>query len=230
MEINTVLNGDCLELIKNIKKNSIDLILTDPPYHISKKSNFHVGNKKFKAMVNDFGYWDYVDNEYAILFKEFYRVLKKSGTLIFFWDIWKANYVKTWATDACFKQPRIGQWIKTNPTPINSKSNYLSNAIEFFFTFTKVKTPTFNSSYDNGIYKHPLCHGKERLDHPTQKPLQLIRDLVKKHSNEGDIILDPFSGTGTLAEAAILESRNFICVEKDLNYWNLSDERIKKLL
>jgi site-specific DNA-methyltransferase (adenine-specific) len=119
-----------------------------------------------------------------LLFKEYYRVLKKGGTVIFFFDIWKSNIIKEVAELNKFKQPRIGQWVN-NPVPINS-NNYLSNSIEYFFTFVKGGKPTFNSIYDNGIYKYPLCHGKQRFDHPTQKPLELIKDLVRKHSNEGD--------------------------------------------
>ena len=77
-----------------------------------------------------------------------------------------------------FKQGRVCIWQKTNPVPINSKLNYLSNANEYFFSFIKDKKPTFNSEYDNGLYKYPICHGKERLNHPTQKPLEIGRAHV----------------------------------------------------
>ncbi|WP_248785824.1 site-specific DNA-methyltransferase, partial [Escherichia coli] len=90
--------------------------------------------------------------------------------------------IKDVATKYGFKQPRVCQWVKTNPVPINSKKNYLSNAIEFFFTFVKTKKRVFNSIYDKGIYNYPLCHGKERTSHPTQKPLALIENLITKHS------------------------------------------------
>ena len=112
---------------------------------------------------------------------------------------------------------------------INSKYNYLSNAAEYFFTFVKDKNATFNSKYDNGVYNYPLCHGKERLSHPTQKPLGLIKDLIEKHSNIGDLVLDTFSGTGTTAEASILTNRRFICIERDETYYKLSLERVKHL-
>ena len=70
------------------------------------------------------------------------------------------------------------------------------------FIFIKDKNPTFNSEYDNAIYNYPLCHGKERLKHPTQKPLGLIKDLIIKHSNKGDIVLDTFAGTSSYATTA----------------------------
>ena len=124
---------------------------------------------------------------------------------------------------------RVCQWIKKNPTPINSKVNYLSNAIEFFFTFTKGKKPTFNSSYDKGIYNFPLCHGHERTKHPTQKPIELIKSIIEKHSNKGDIILDTFGGSGTLAEAALLLDRKYILIERDEKYHTISVDRINKV-
>lgn len=117
-----------------------------------------------------------------------------------------------------------------NPVPINSKINYLSNAVEYFFTFVKKSKPTFNSSYDNGIYSYPICHGKERYQHPTQKPLQLISDLIKKHSNEGDLVLDTFAGTGTTAHACINLKRNYIMIEKDENYFKIMQDRINKII
>jgi len=169
------------------------------------------------------------------LISEYYRVLKDGGTLIIFYDIWKISYLKELAEKYKFKQPRICMWLKSNPVPINSKTNYLSNSIEYFFTFTKGKNPTFNSEYDNGIYKYPLCHGKERIridgkaSHPTQKPLALISDLIIKHSKPGDIILDTFAGTGTAAHASILNNRDYIMIEKDITYFNIMKNRIENI-
>ena len=112
----------------------------------------------------------------------------------------------------------------------NSKINYLSNCSEYFFTFIKDKNPTFNSEYDNAIYNYPLCHGKERLEHPTQKPLGLIKDLIVKHSNKGDIVLDTFAGTSTTGIACIETERRFICVERDEKYYEISKQRIEKFI
>ena len=146
-----------------------------------------------------------------------------------FYDIWKSSDIKNAAMLSKFKQPRVGAWIKNNPVPINSKSNYLSNAVEFFFTFVKSGKPTFNSKYDNGFYNYPLCHGKERYDHPTQKPLNLIKDLIEKHSNEGDLVLDSFAGTGTTAHAAFLLNREFIVIEKEEKYFKIIKKRLEEL-
>lgn len=231
-----LINDDCINALKNIKTKSIDLILTDPPYGISKKSNFNrtsehkpqILKDKFNYSI-DFGDWDNTDIDYDELFSEFYRVLKKGGTLIIFYDIWKSNIIKEYATKYKFKQPRIGQWIKTNPVPLNSSYNYLSNCSEFFFTFVKIEKPTFNSEYDNGIYNFPICSRHERLGHPTQKPLELMNELIIKHSKENDIVLDAFAGSGTTGHSCIINNRNYILIEKNPEYFKIIEERINKL-
>jgi DNA modification methylase len=232
-----IINGDCLEHLLNIESSSIDLILIDPPYIISKPSGFinYSENapdnliKKYGKLSIDFGDWDKIELNWDFLFKEYNRILKKGGTLIIFYDIWKAGDLKEFAEKWKFKQPRVGAWVKKNPVPVNSKVNYLSNATEYFFTFIKGSKPTFNSKYDNAFYSYPICHGKERMQHPTQKPLELIKDLVQKHSNPGDLILDSFAGTGTTGHACFLLNRNYILIEKDQNYFNLMSLRLNSL-
>jgi DNA modification methylase len=229
-----IYNDDCFNVLPTLSKKSVDLILVDPPYGISRDSLFTKTNEntsefmaiKYGKISIDFGDWDKEDIDFDLLFSEYYRVLKPGGTLIFFYDIWKSTFVKECAERNGFKQPRVCQWHKTNPVPINSKRNYLSNAIEFFFTFVKGKKPTFHSEYDNGVYKSALCHGKERFDHPTQKPLSLITEIVAKHSSEGDVVLDTFAGTGTTAMACQNLGRRFIVVERDPVYFAMIEKRL----
>ena len=149
--------------------------------------------------------------------------------MIIFYDIWKALYLKELANKYKFRQPRICQWQKTNAVPVNSKINYLSNSIEYFFTFTKGKNPTFNSIYDNGVYNYPICHGKERIKlHPTQKPIKLISDIMSKHSNPGDLVLDTFAGTFTTYVSCDNLDRKCICIENDEIYFNIGLRRINE--
>lgn len=231
-----IINGNCYEQLIKIKSKTIDLILIDPPYLISKTSNFHryTNNatndsiRKFSILSNDFGDWDKEDIDFDFLFKEFYRILKKGGSLIIFFDIWKSTYIKEIAYKYKFKQSRICSWVKNNPTPINSKHNYLSNSIEYFFTFVKGGKPTFNSKYDNGIYNFPICNGKERKNHPTQKPLLLFKEIIRKHSNENDTILDCFAGTGTTGIASNDLNRNYILIEKNTDYYNIIIKRFSE--
>lgn len=232
-----IINDDCFNYLSKIESNSIDLILVDPPYLISKESGFknYSDNatdeirKKFGNISIDFGDWDKQELDWDLLFNEYYRILKKGGTLIFFFDIWKSSMIKEVAEKNKFKQLRICQWQKSNPVPINSKLNYLSNAIEYFFSFVKGGKPTFNSEYDNGIYKYPICHGNERYDHPTQKPLELMKDLIRKHSNEGNLVLDTFAGTGTTGHAALLLNRKFILIEQNVEYYQIIQDRLNKV-
>ena len=231
-----LLQGDCLELLKKIPNNSIDLILIDPPYIISKKSNFDKGgswndaaNKRCRKTPpkTDFGEWDKKELDLNHLFQEYYRILKPHGTLLCFYDIWKIQELKECGEDNKFKQFRLCRWDKTNPVPVNSKLNYLSNASEYFITCVKEGKPTFNSEYDKGIYERPICSGKERTVHPTQKPLSLITDLILKHSNEKDLVLDCFMGSGTTGVAARNTNRNFIGIELDEDYFNIAKDRIE---
>ena len=118
-----------------------------------------------------------------------------------------------------FKQIRFIEWIKTNPQPLNSKTNYLTNCREIALLGIKGSKPTFNSSYDNAIYKYPIQSGKNRF-HPTQKSLQLFEELIKKHSNEGDLILDTFLGSGTTAVACKNTNRLFKGCEISKEYYD----------
>jgi len=230
-----LINGDCIEHLSSIEDKSVDLILIDPPYLISRDSNFKkVSSSAKQEMITkydisiDFGDWDKEELDWNFLFKEYVRILKKGGTIIVFYDIWKSSEIKEIADKFKLKQPRIGAWVKTNPVPINSKNNYLSNATEYFFTFIKGSKPTFNSQYDKGFYHYPICHGRERYDHPTQKPLRLIMDLIEKHSNPGDLVLDTFAGTGTVGEACQILNRDCILIERDEKYFNIIEQRLNK--
>lgn len=229
-----IYNEDCFDFIKKVKEKSVDLVLIDPPYNISRETNFASGDEtgrdvdRFRISM-DFGEWDsdFTHDSIDILCKEFYRVLKYSGTLIIFYDLWKLSYLKESLEKAGFKQIRFIEWVKTNPVPINSKVNYLTNSREIALLGVKRGSPTFNSAYDNGIYNYPICRDKGRF-HPTQKPLKLIEELVLKHSNEGDLVLDCFSGSGTTALACMSNNRRFLGCEINEEYYNKSIERLDK--
>jgi len=259
-------NMEGLNYLLSIPNNSVDLILTDPPYIISKDSgmNDHYNNVKFNEENNvktvkteeewiqykiennitddenkekymkygsiygkkycvktDYGEWD---SEFTmdILEKfiiEYYKKLKKGGTLIIFFDLWKISQLKELMEKHKFKQIRFIEWIKTNPQPRNSKINYLTNCREIALVGIKDSNPTFNSSYDNGIYNYPLQGGKNRF-HPTQKSLPLFEELIKKHSNENDTILDTFLGAGTTAIACKNTNRKFKGCEIAKEYYD----------
>lgn len=219
-------NQSCFDYLKTIESNTIDLVLIDPPYEISKDTNFASGGGIDRFAVSmDFGAWDKDFKGLNDVINECYRILRKGGTIICFYDLWKITELKKYIDDAKFKQVRLVEWIKTNPVPLNSKVNYLTNAREIALTAVKGSKPTFNSSYDNGIYSHPICHEVGRF-HPTQKPIALIEELILKHSNPFDIVLDCFSGSATTAAACINTNRNFKGCELNKEYYDKSIERI----
>jgi len=255
-----------IEYLKTITNNSIDLILTDPPYIISKDSgmNSHYNNVKFNEENNitsvkteeeweeykslneieddrnkenyinygtiygkkycvktDYGSWDsdFTIENLEQFISEYYKKLKKGGTLIMFFDLWKISDLKNLLEKYKYKQIRFIEWIKTNPQPRNSKVNYLTNCREIALVAVKEGNPTFNSSYDNGIYMYPLQGGKNRF-HPTQKSLSLFEELIKKHSNKNDTVLDTFLGSGTTAIACKNTQRNFKGCEISKEYYD----------
>lgn len=261
-----VQNIDGLAYLKKINDNSIDLILTDPPYIISRDSgmNEHYKNVKYNeendityvktesdwekykknndikddknkenylkygsiygkkyCVQTDYGQWDseFSMETLELFIAEYYKKLKKGGTLIMFFDLWKITDLKNLLEKYKFKQLRFIEWIKTNPQPRNSKLNYLTNCREIALVAIKESKPTFNSSYDNGIYKFPLQGGKNRF-HPTQKSLELFETLIKKHSNENDVVLDTFLGSGTTAIACKNTNRQFKGCEISKEYYD----------
>jgi site-specific DNA-methyltransferase (adenine-specific) len=261
-----VQNIDGITYLQTIPNNSVDLILTDPPYIISKESgmNIHYNEVQYNeenginyvkteeewqqykieneinndenkenflkygtiygkkyCVKTDFGEWD-SDFTMEILeqfISEYYKKLKNGGTMIMFFDLWKISELKNIMEKYKFKQIRFIEWIKTNPQPRNSKVNYLTNCREIALVGVKCGNPTFNSSYDNGIYMFPLQGGKNRF-HPTQKNLLLFEELIKKHSNEGDIVLDTFLGSGTTAIACKNTNRQFKGCERSTEYYD----------
>jgi len=228
---NTIENKSALEYLSGVPSNTVDLVLTDPPYVISKDTGFSSvvnGVQRF-AVSMDFGEWDkdeaFTKNDLRDVIKEYYRVLRNGGTMILFYDLWKLQDLAEICAEVGFKQPRMIEWIKTNPVPLNSKINYLTNSREVAICVTKGSKPTFNSSYDNGIYSYPICHERGRF-HPTQKPEAFMRDLIRKHTREGDTVLDCFSGSGTTVVAAIKEGRIGMGCEKNPEFAAKAAQRV----
>lgn len=269
-------NCDGLDFLNSLNDNSVDLILTDPPYIISKDSGMNKfvdevakldasgKNKKteeewkeFKkkkgyinddyklnyikygnasgnkyAFKTDYGKWDkeFTINKLEEFVKLFYKKLRKGGTCIIFFDLWKLETLKSIMERAKtnktgFKQIRFIEWVKTNPMPLNQKINYLTNCREIALLGVKGGKPTFNSKYDNGIYEFPIQSGKKRT-HPTQKSLPLFEALIQKHTNEGDLVVDPFLGGGTTAFACKNTNRRFAGCEIDTKYIDLINQNL----
>lgn len=219
-------NQPCLEYLSTLESNSVDLVLIDPPYEISKQTGFtrKGGVERFSVSM-DFGEWDKKFSGLERVIQDCYRVLRKGGTFVCFYDLWKLTPLKEQMELSKFKQIRFIEWVKTNPVPLNSSINYLTGAREIALVGVKGGNGTFNDKYHNGIYNYPISNGKKRF-HPTQKPINLITELVEKHSNKGDLVLDCFSGSGTTALAAMKSGRRFKGCELDFDYHRKSIDRL----
>lgn len=224
--------SDYRDFLRSLDKNSVDLVLTDPPYAVSRKtgfSSFKNGEPRF-AVSMDFGEWDHEQIDLDALARETYRVLRRGGAAIVWYDVWKISHLYDALADAGFKMLRLIVWNKTNPVPLNSRCTYLSNSREMAVVAVKGGSPTFNSRYDSGDYTYPIPrHGGKRL-HPTQKPLDLFRELIRKHSNPGDLVIDPFLGSGTTAVAALEEGRTFAGCDIDEKYVEGAKSRMQQFL
>lgn len=233
-----IANTDAISFVSSLKNGSVDAFVTDPPYAISRDTNFQSGDTtgrdtdRFRVSL-DFGEWDTVDQDYFMaLFSEMYKKLRKGGTVVMFYDLWKIQELKLWLESAGFSMFRMIEWVKTNPVPINRKRLYLSNSREVAIVCVKGGKPTYNmhwlktnekgeSAYgnqDKGIFNYPIAHRKGRF-HPTEKPEELIRELIEIHSNPGDVIVDPFLGSGTTAVAAKACGRAFGGCELSTEYF-----------
>ncbi|MCY4321768.1 MAG: site-specific DNA-methyltransferase, partial [Bdellovibrionaceae bacterium] len=223
-----LIKTDFKVLLKSIKPNTADLILTDPPYSISKKTGFKkLGKKSIErfAISMDFGKWDKKEINVKNFSELSYTALRAGGTIICFYDLWKITKIQNAFIQAGFGMIRLIIWEKTNPVPINSHSIYLSNSREVAILGVKGGKPTFNSKYDNGIYNFPI-HREKRI-HPTQKPLNLMEALIKKHSKINDLVIDPFLGSGSTALASLKLKRRFIGGDKDSSYIEKARKRLE---
>ena len=218
---------DFKDLLKSLPPGKADLVLTDPPYSISKKTGFkQLGKNSIErfAVSMDFGQWDKKEIDLKAFASLSFKALRRGGTIICFYDLWKITKVQEAFISAGFGMIRLIIWEKTNPVPLNSHSIYLSNSREVAVLGVKHGKPTFNSKYDNGIYSFPIP--RKRI-HPTQKPLQLMEALIKKHSQTKDLVIDPFVGSGTTVLAALKLKRRVIGGDKDSSYIKKARTRIE---
>jgi len=230
------MKSDCVIEVRDAIKmltfvSDADLILTDPPYAISMPggNRFPVGPNSCEHldMPTDFGEWDHVEIDVSELARYMYNALRKGGSAVVFYDIWKFNKLADAMRDAGFVQLRFLEWVKTNPVPINSKATYLSNGREVAVSAVKGGKSTFNSQYDLGLYKCPIPQNP-RL-HPTQKPVELFKTIIAKHSDKGDLVIDPYLGSGTTAEAALALGRRFQGCDISEEFVSVAKSRIEGL-
>ena len=221
-----LLNGDCFELLKEIPDDSIDLVCTDIPYNISKEKDGLFRFKKCSSRQSlDFGEWDH--NFETEKLQVLASKVKKNGSMFIFHSFEQYIILKNIFEDTMDLKNRL-IWAKTNSMPLNRDRRYINN-IEMASWFTKKKGKwTFNrksDKYDTCVFSYPVENSNKRF-HPTQKNLQLMEDIILRHSNKDDVVLDCFMGGGTTGVACVRNGRNFIGIEQDAEYFEKAKKRI----
>jgi len=217
-----LMQGDCLERMRDTPDGSVDMVLTDPPYNIARKNNF---NTMGRAGI-DFGEWDKGADLFSYL-DECYRVLNKNGSLVVFNDWRNLGDIARYAEDLGFITKDMLRLEKTNPMPRNRDRRYITDyECGLWLTMPKAKW-TFNRQ-SNSYQRPKFIHSIDKGFHPTQKSLGLIIDLLRIHTNEGDTVIDPFMGSGTTGVACVNTNRNFIGIELDSDYFSTAESRINE--
>lgn len=226
IEANNIYHGDCYELIKQLPDNSVDCIYTDIPYEYeqggaTKKSNVAKNIRKLEEELKQANIYDGID--YAI-FNEFVRVLKNIN--IFIWCS-KAQIlpILNWFnenTDCTFQ---ILVWCKTNPTPM-CNGNWLPD-IEYCLYFNRGTKLNNGYNLKSKYYvSKKNVEDKKKYIHPTIKPLELVERHLKHTTQEGDVVLDAFVGSGTTCVACKNINRKYIGFEINENYYNIAQDRL----
>ena len=249
--IDKIIQGDCINILKNIPDNSVDLIFADPPYFMQTENELlRFEGTKFQGVEDD---WDkFKDYEEYDKFstnwlKECYRVLKNDGSIWVigsFQNIYRLGYI----------MQNIGYWIindiiwsKPNAVP-NFKGTRFKNSHETMLWCCKSKSARYTFNYktmkylnndiqDKSVWDISICIGNERIKnedgkkaHSTQKPEKLLYKAILSSSKINDIVLDPFFGTGTTGSVAKRLGRRFIGIEKKIEYIKVAESRIKNTI
>ena len=246
---NLILLGDSLKIMKTIPSKSVDLIFADPPYNLQLKDTLYRPDQTtVEAVTQDwdkFNTYKEYDNFTEQWLKESKRILKKGGALWVIGSYHNILRVGTSIQNHGFWILNDIIWHKTNPMP-NFRGTRFTNAHETLLWYTTSREAKYTFNYQNlkelndgkqmrSDWYIPICSGKERLrennnqrSHPTQKPEALMYRIILSSTNKGDIILDPFLGSGTTAVVTKKLQRNFIGIEQDKEYVSLAKKRLKQ--
>lgn len=250
MEIDNIICGDCLKILKTFDSDSVDLIFADPPYFMQTDGELYRANGEIFSGVDD--EWDkfrdyaHYDDFCTAWLRECRRILKDSGTIWVigsFQNIYRIGFI----------MQNLGFWIlndvvwsKPNPVP-NFKGTRFCNAHETMLWCSKSKNSKYTFNYktmkflnrdkqDKSVWSIGICIGNERLKgidgkkvHSTQKPEGLLEKVILSSSKEGDLVLDPFFGTGTTGAVAKKYGRNYIGIEQNEIYVKIAQTRIKQV-
>jgi site-specific DNA-methyltransferase (adenine-specific) len=229
-------NANCLEKLKDIEDNSIDLILTDPPYKIIQGGCSNIKRKdEAGGIFNKRNTFTKDDAKTGKLFKhndikfsewlyDIFRVLKSNTHCYIMVNDRNMQELLNEAEKVGFKLQNILIWDKGNHTP----NRYYLKSFEFIVMFRKGNSKNINNMGTKNILRVDNIK-KGTKSHPTEKPYELLEILINNSTNKNDIVLDPFAGTGSCGIACINTNRNFIGIELDDNYFKIAEDRINKI-
>ncbi|PRZ49547.1 modification methylase [Tritonibacter scottomollicae] len=248
LPLNTILDGDCIERMASMPSNSIDMIFADPPYNLQLKGQLHRPDNSMVDAVDDewdqfssFGVYDHFTRAWL---KEARRILKPNGALWVIGSYHNIFRVGSALQDEGFWILNDVVWRKSNPMP-NFRGKRYTNAHETMIWASKSEGAKYTFNYEalkslnEGIQMRsdwvmPICTGHERLKdangdkaHPTQKPEALLHRILVGSTNPGDVVLDPFFGTGTTGAVAKMLGREYIGIEREESYRKVAEARIK---
>lgn len=233
IEVIKLKQGDCLELMKDIPDNSVDLIVTDCPYHIvsdgctniprkdEPSGIFNRRNTFTQANAKSGKLFDYNDIEFKEWLPDFYRILKPNSHCYIMINARNLKKLQQECENVGFKFQQLLVWDKGNATP----NRYYLNACEFILMLRKENAKNINNMGTKNILQIKNIRGKT---HPTEKPVDLLKVLIENSTNENDIVVDPFMGTGSCGIACKRLNRNFIGIELDEKYFEIAKRRIEE--
>ena len=248
--LNKIIKGDCITALRKIEEESVDLVFADPPYNLQLGGELFRPNNTKVDGVDDV--WDKFETfrEYDEFtedwLRECKRVLKPNGTLWVIGSYHNIYRVGSVLQDLGFWILNDIVWVKSNPMP-NFRGTRFNNAHETLLWVSKDKSAKFTFNYKTmkafnddkqmrSDWFIPICSGRERIKtksgekaHSTQKPEELLKRIIVSTSKPGDLVLDPFCGSGTTGAVAKMLNRDFVGIEKEEKYITVAKERIKKV-
>jgi modification methylase len=250
LPLNQILDGDCIERMNALPAGSVDLIFADPPYNLQLKGDLHRPDNSLVDAVDD--HWDQFSSfaAYDAFTRDWLaaakRLLKPNGAIWVIGSYHNIFRLGTILQDQGFWLLNDVVWRKSNPMP-NFKGKRLTNAHETLIWASRDEAAKYTFNYEalkalnDGIQMRsdwvlPICTGHERLKdengdkaHPTQKPESLLHRVLIATTNPGDVVLDPFFGTGTTGAVAKMLGRDFIGIEREDSYRRVAQERIDRV-
>ena len=217
----TLKNIDCLELLKSIENEKIDLVITDPPYLIDYKTNHRINKEhKFCSAIKNDNNPDLISK----VIKELHRIMKNNTAGYMFCSFDKVDFFKQ-EIEKYFKIKNIIIWVKNNRTVGDLKAQF-GKQYEMIILFNKGRC-FFNGKRLTDVWNFDKVAWQKQF-HQNEKPIDLIKLAIEKHSKEEDLVLDCFAGSNTTGLACLQTNRKFIGCELDKEYFEIAKKRIEE--